>query len=63
MNNEFLCVEKPFVELLKALGWETLVFTDDSPKFIPQLTLRNSFDDVLLDERLRASLKKLNNLA
>ena len=61
MKNEFLCVEKPFVELLKELGWETLLFEDESPKFVPQLTLRNSFDDVLLEERLRGSLIKLND--
>ena len=61
MNKEFLCVEEPFVELLEDLGWEKVVFTDDSPKFVPQLTLRNSFDGVLLEERLRASLKKLNS--
>jgi len=61
MTNEFEYVEKPFMELLKKLGWDTILSTDDSNKFVPKLTLRNSFDDILIEERLRAALIKLND--
>lgn len=61
MKSEYLCVEKPFIELLNSLGYETLLLEDDSSKFVPQLTFRNSFDEVLLKEKLRASLIRLND--
>jgi len=61
MNKEFVFVEKPFIDLLNKLGWDTILSTDDTNKFVPKLTQRNSFDEVLLEERLKASLKKLND--
>ena len=35
MNNEFEYVEKPFMELLKKLGWETILSEDESNRFVP----------------------------
>ena len=58
--SEFLCVEKPFMQQLKKLNWEIKLFEDDKPKFTPNLTLRRSFDEVLIESRLKESLKKLN---
>lgn len=60
MTNEFEYVEKPFMELLRKLEWDTVLSTDDSNKFVPKLTLRNNFDEVLIEERLRTALKNLN---
>jgi len=60
MSNEFIYVEKPFIELLHKLGWDTILSTDDTNKFVPKLTLRNNFDEVLIEERLKAALKSLN---
>jgi type I restriction enzyme R subunit len=54
-------VEKPFMDLLKDLGWDTVLSTDDTSKFVPKLTLRANFDEVIVEERLRAALKKLND--
>lgn len=61
MTNEFLYVEKPFMELLKKLGWETILSVDESNKFVPKLTLRKNFDEVLIEERLRTAIKNLND--
>src|SRR2546427_92501 len=61
MNAEFEYVEKPFIELLKDLGWETILSLDDANKFVPKLTLRASFDEVLIEQRLRAAIAKLND--
>src|SRR2546422_9597226 len=61
MNVEFEYVEKPFVELLKKNGWDTILSVDDNNKFVPKLTLRSSFDEVLIEERLRKAIAKLNN--
>ena len=51
--SEFLYVEKPFLQQLKKQGWDTKLFEDDKPKFIPSLTLRESFDEVLIESRLK----------
>jgi type I restriction enzyme R subunit len=61
MNIEFNHVEKPFMELLKNLGWNIILSTDDTNKFVQTLTLRTTFDEIILDERLRAALKRLND--
>ena len=61
MSDEFGYVEKPFMDLLKQLYWETIVSTDDVTKFLPKLTLRSNFDDVIIEERLRKSIKMLND--
>lgn len=61
MTSEFEYVEKPFIEELKRQGWKTILFTDDSPRFYPELTCRDNFDQVILESRLIESLKNLNN--
>src|SRR3989442_962010 len=61
MNVELEYVEKPFLELLNSLGWETILSVDDANRFVPRLTLRSSFDEVLIEQRLRAALVKLND--
>ena len=61
MNVEFEYVEKPFTELLNKLGWETILSVDDTNKFVPKLTLRTSFDEVLIEHRLREAIAKLND--
>lgn len=60
MSVEFQYVEKPFMLLLKELGWDTILSTDDTCKFVPKLTLRTNFDEIIIENRLRASLRKLN---
>lgn len=61
MSTEFGSVEKPFMELLSKLGWETVLSTDDTNKFVPTLTLRANFDEIIIEQRLRAALKELND--
>ena len=55
MSNEFVYVEKPFMELLDKLGWNTILSEDDNNKFLPKLTLRKDFDEVLIESRLKES--------
>ena len=40
MSAEFEYVEKPFLHLLKGLGWDTIPTEDETNKFDPKLTLR-----------------------
>jgi type I restriction enzyme R subunit len=61
MSVEFNYVEKPFMDLLKGLGWNIILSTDDTNKFVPKLTLRANFDDIIIEEKLRAALKRLND--
>jgi len=61
MSNEFAYVEKPFMELLDKLGWNTILSEDDNNKFLPKLTLRKDFDEVLIESRLKESIKNLND--
>jgi type I restriction enzyme R subunit len=49
------------MDLLKDLGWNTILSTDDTNKFVPKLTLRANFDEIFIEEGLRAALKKLND--
>ncbi len=49
-------VEIPFIEQLKAMGWEHIEGDID----VPYLTERDSFRDVLLADRLRKSVKRIN---
>ncbi len=53
---EYVKVEKPFIEQLQALGWDYLLGDTQ----IPYLTERESFRQVLLTDRLRAALKRIN---
>ena len=56
LPDEKTYVEIPFIEQLKGLRWEHLEGDID----VPYLTERESFRDVLLIGRLKASLKKIN---
>jgi type I restriction enzyme R subunit len=49
-------VEIPFIEQLKAMGWKHIEGDID----VPYLTERESFRDVLLADRLRRAIKKIN---
>ena len=49
-------VEMPFIEQLKAIGWEHIEGDID----VPYLTERENFSDVLLTGRLRDAIKKIN---
>jgi type I restriction enzyme R subunit len=53
---ESLLVERPFCQQLQAMGWEWL----EGDKDVPELTERGSFREVLLKQRLAASIRKLN---
>ena len=55
-SNEYTLVELPLIEQLKGLGWSYLA----GDKFVPELTERESFRDVLLVNRLRAALRRIN---
>lgn len=55
-SNESTLVERPLIEQLNGLGWSYLA----GDKFVPELTERDSFRDVLLMNRLRAALRRLN---
>ena len=61
MTNEFNYVEKPFMLLLEKTGWNIILSDDDKNKHYPKLTLRNSFDEILIEDILKLSLKKLND--
>ena len=49
-------VEIPFIEQLKAMGWDHIEGDID----VPYLTERESFRDVLLTERLHKAVKRIN---
>lgn len=55
-SNEYTLVEHPFIEQLKGLGWSPL----EGDKFVPELTERENFREVLLVTRLRAALRRIN---
>ena len=50
-------VERPLLDHLALLGWETLVWADRQPAHRVE---RSSERDVILEQRLRSSLSKLN---
>jgi len=49
-------VEMLFIEQLKGMGWEHIEGDID----VPYLTERDRFSDVLLTDRLRKAIKKIN---
>lgn len=66
MGNEYIYVEKQFMEQLKKQGWETIFFSEAEineriPTSIPSKTLRHNFDEVILEDKLKDALRKLNN--
>src|SRR4030042_4993270 len=55
-NWEYDLVERPFCEQLKAMGWQWLEGDTD----VPELTERLNFREVLLKDRLKAALRRIN---
>ncbi len=55
-STEFALVEEPLIKQLKRLGWTYL----EGDRFVPYLTERESFREVLLMKRMRAALRKIN---
>ncbi|MFD2608073.1 type I restriction endonuclease subunit R [Deinococcus taklimakanensis] len=53
---EYNEVEAPLIQQLKGLGWSYL----EGDKFVPGITERQSFDEHLLEERLRAAVQRIN---
>jgi len=53
---EYGLVEQPFCEHLKAMGWKWLGGDTD----VPELTERANFREVLLRDRLREALRRIN---
>lgn len=60
-GREFHEVEKPFMNLLRDIGWQIILSTDDTNRFVPKLTLRSNFDEAIIEDRLRTALAVLNN--
>ena len=58
--SEYLHVEKPFLDQLKALGWDII---DHGQGFIPQdpsTSLRKTFREWILPDVFRESIRNLN---
>ena len=61
-NYEYTLVERPLIEQLKGMGW-THVKGAPEGAILPikaQASLRRTFDEVLLEERLRDALARIN---
>jgi len=54
--NEYTKVERPFIEQLKRMGWDHIQGSIDDPA----ITLRESFRDVLLRDRLKQAIRNIN---
>ena len=54
--NEYTFVELPFIEQLKSMGWQ---HTEGSIS-VPYLTERESFREVLLTQRLKDAIRRIN---
>src|SRR5688572_14110118 len=54
--NEYTTVELPFIQQLQGMGWHYL----EGDKDIPELTERSSFREVLLVDRLRDAIRRIN---
>ena len=55
-QQEYEETEKPLLDQLQAMGWEWI----EGDKSDPQKTGRTSFGQVLLEERLRAAIRRIN---
>ena len=58
--SEYLNVEKPFLERLRRVGWEVI---DHGASGIPQdptKSLRNSFNEVVLEKVFKETLRRVN---
>ena len=60
MSAEYDQVELPFIQQLRAMGWDYLQEADEDKTAIPAFTERESFKDVLLKDRLRAAIASIN---
>lgn len=56
LPNEYTLVERPLIEQLTKLGWSHI----EGSKEDPTVTERTSFREVLLRDRLRAALRRIN---
>ena len=56
---ELKYVEGPLLQQLGALGWDVLVL-DDSGKYDPQESFRDSFEGVIIVKKLKETFKRLN---
>lgn len=56
LPNEYTLVERPLIEQLKWLGWSHI----EGSKEDPAVAERSSFREVLLRDRLRAALRRIN---
>jgi type I restriction enzyme R subunit len=56
MSNEYTDVELPFIEQLQAMGWDYL----EGDTGVPYLTERENFRQVLLSDRLREAVARIN---
>lgn len=54
--NEYTKVELPLIEQLQLMGWEFI----EGNKFVPYVTERENFRQVLLQERLRKAIHRIN---
>lgn len=57
--NEKEYVEEPFLQQLETLGWKIIRHEKDD-LYNPDKSLRGSFTEVILEDELRAALKRLN---
>jgi type I restriction enzyme R subunit len=59
---EYALVERPLIEQLKSIGWQHLAGAEHGavvPMF-PGMSARRSFDEVVLDDKLRDAIKRIN---
>jgi type I restriction enzyme R subunit len=56
LTPEYIYVEKPAIDQLKSMGWQHIEGSWDNP----QVTERENFKQVLLSERLKAAIKRIN---
>lgn len=53
---EYIYVEKPTIDQLKSMGWQHIEGSWDDP----QITGRENFKQVLISDRLKATIKRIN---
>src|SRR5688572_10857582 len=59
LPNEYTKVEFPLIQQLKSMGW-TWLNERDGDIYVPQLTERENFRQVLLTSRLRRAIYEIN---
>lgn len=58
--NEKEYVEEPFLRQLERLGW-TILRAGEEGKYDPAITMREGFNEVIIEKELKAAIKKLND--